>query len=277
MTARLTPVLISLALLPAVVWAQPDTQQHQHQEPATETSETSPRTPIPPVTEADREAAFPDITTTPMSGDDLHSFVLVDQLEGIDTAVGLGIGWDARGWIGGDLNRAWFRTEGGAADGRLDEAEAHLLYGRAIARWWDVVVGVRQDIRPGPSRSWVAFGVQGLAPYWFEIEATAYLGTDGRTAARFEAEYELLLTNRLVLQPLVELNLFGRDDLERGIGAGLSAVDAGVRLRYEIRRELAPYVGVTWRDTFGTTSRLATLPGEADEGARLVAGLRLWF
>jgi len=132
-------------------------------------------------------------------------------------------------------------------------------------------------VRPGPARSWLALGVQGLAPYWFEIEATVYLGAGGRTAARLEAQYELLLTNRLVFQPLVEVNLSGKTDIERGIGAGLSSFDAGLRLRYEIRRELAPYVGLTWRDTFGETSRFAEATGEAAGDRRLVAGLRLWF
>jgi len=236
-----------------------------------------PVTPIPPVTDADRAAAFPDVEPRAMQDDTLHYFVLLDQLEwqGSDTTSGMR--WDSTGWVGGDQNRLWFRTDGGADDGRLGEAAAHVLYGRAVARWWDVVVGVRQDVRPGPARSWLALGVQGLAPYWFEIEATVYLGAGGRTAARLEAQYELLLTNRLVFQPLVEVNLSGKTDIERGIGAGLSSFDAGLRLRYEIRRELAPYVGLTWRDTFGETSRFAEATGEAAGDRRLVAGLRLWF
>ena len=129
----------------------------------------------------------------------------------------------------------------------------------------------------GPAQSWLAVGIQGLAPYWFEVEATAYLGAGGRTAARLEAKYELLFTNRLVLQPLVELNLYGKTNAERRIGAGLSSFDAGLRVRYEFRREFAPYVGVTWRDTFGDTSRFAEAAGEPTGGLRVVAGLRLWF
>ncbi len=136
---------------------------------------------------------------------------------------------------------------GRRADGRPRvDAQVHLLYGRAIARWWDIVAGVRQDARPGPSRTWAAVGVQGLAPYWFEVEATAYVGEGGRTRARVEVEYELLLTNRLVLQPLLELEIYGKADPETGLGAGLSRTETGVRLRYEIRRELAPYVGISW-------------------------------
>jgi copper resistance protein B len=120
-------------------------------------------------------------------------------------------------------------------------------------------------------------GIQGLAPYWFEVEATAYLSASGHTHFRFETEYELLLTNRLVLQPLVEAEIYGKADPERGIGAGLSSVDAGLRLRYEIRRELAPYVGVTWHRKFFGTADLAETAGEETGGARLTLGARIWF
>jgi copper resistance protein B len=171
----------------------------------------------------------------------------------------------------------WFRTKGKAADGRLAEAQAEVLYGRAIARWWDVVAGVRQDVRPGPARTWLAVGLQGLAPYWFEVEATAYVGADGRTAVSLETEYELLLTNRLIAQPSVGVDIYGRSDPERGIGRGLSAAEAGLRLRYEIRREIAPYVGLTWsRKLFGTAD-LAAAAGGPVRATRLVAGVRVWF
>lgn len=236
-----------------------------------------PATPIPPVTDGDRAAAFPDVEAHAMQDSAVHAFVLVDQLEWHGGDTHEGPSWDSTGWIGGDQNRLWFRTEGDVDGGHFGETEAHVLYGRAFARWWDVVVGLRQDARPGPAQSWLAVGVQGLAPYWFEIEATAYIGTGGRTAARLVAEYELLLTNRLVLQPVVEFNLFGKTDVERGFGAGLSTVDGELRLRYEIRREFAPYIGIRWRDTFGDTSRLAAAAGESAGSRRLVAGLRFWF
>ena len=126
---------------------------------------------------------------------------MFDQLEWQAGDTGNGVSWENKGWIGGDLNRFWFRTEGDGEGGRLGTAYAHALYGRAIARWWDVVAGVRQDLRPGPAQTWAAVGIQGIAPDWFEVEATAYVGASGRTHVRFETEYELLLTNRLVLQP----------------------------------------------------------------------------
>lgn len=230
---------------------------------------------LPPITDEDRRAAFPDLNGQHTVHDDaVFTYVLFDQLE---WQAGDAVSWDTRGWIGGDLNRFWFRTEGEVEDSNLGEAEAHLLYGRAIARWWDLVAGVRQDIRPGPARTWAAVGIQGLAPYWFEVEATAYVGESGRTQVRLESEYELLLTNRLVLQPLVELDIYGKSDPERGFGAGLSSLNAGLRLRYEIRRELAPYVGVVWtRKFFGTADR-ATAAGHDISGARLALGVRAWF
>jgi copper resistance protein B len=251
----------------------PDTVDHsQHQKPASELPAF-----IPPITEEGRKAAFPDVEGHPAHDRALHSFVLFDQLEWQSVAGGTGINIDSKGWVGRDRDRLWFRAEGDGEDGDVGEAQAHLLYGRQFSRWWDLVAGVRQDFRPGPSRTWAAVGVQGLAPYWFEVELTAYLGSEGRTHFRGEVEYELLLTNRLVLQPLFEVELFGKSDPEREIGAGLSTTEAGFRLRYEFRREFAPYLGVTWNNKFGKTADFAEAAGEDTGGARVVAGLRLWF
>jgi copper resistance protein B len=140
-----------------------------------------------------------------------------------------------------------------------------------------VVLGVRQDFRPGDPQTWAAIGIQGLAPYWFELEGTAYFGGSGRTQFQFEAEYELLLTNRLVLQPLVEVTIAGKADPERGIGSGLSSLESGLRLRYEIRRELAPYLGVTFERKFFGTADFARAEGDDVGSARLTFGLRTWF
>jgi copper resistance protein B len=232
---------------------------------------------IPPVTDEDRKAAFPDVRGHTVHDNAINYFVLFDQLEWQAGGGDDGLSWDNKGWVGQDRNRLWFRTEGERANGRVDDAEAHVLYGRAIARWWDLVAGARQDLRPGPAQTWAAVGVQGLAPYWFEVEATAYVGASGRTHLRVETEYELLLTNRLILQPLIEVQIYGKDDLERGIGAGLSSTDAGLRLRYEIRREFAPYVGVTWNRQYFGTADLARGEGKKSSGARLAIGLRLWL
>jgi copper resistance protein B len=231
---------------------------------------------IPPLTDDDRKAAFPDVHGHTVHDNAVHYFVLADQLEW-QSVDGGGLNLDTKGWIGRDRDRLWFRAEGDREGDDIGEAEAHVLYGRQFSRWWDVVGGIRQDFEPGPAQTWAAIGVQGLAPYWFEVEATAYLGASGRTHARLEVEYELLLTNRLVLQPLVEVELFGKSDPERGIGAGLSTTEAGVRLRYEFRREFAPYVGVVWNRKYGGTADFARAAGEEDGGARFVTGLRLWF
>jgi copper resistance protein B len=232
---------------------------------------------IPPITDEDRRAAFPDVAGHAVHDNAVHSFVLLDQLEWQAGRGDSGLHWDSKGWIGRDVDRFWFRTEGESHAGGLAEAEGHLLYGRAIAPWWDVVAGIRQDVRPGPAQTWAAVGIQGLAPYWFEVEATAYVSPTGRTHLRLEAEYELLLTNRLVLQPLLELQMYGRSDPGRGIGAGLSTADAGLRLRFEVRREFAPYVGVTWNRKFFGTADLARADGERAGGARLALGVRLWL
>jgi copper resistance protein B len=236
-----------------------------------------PREPIPPITEADRAAAFPpDVHGHATHDTQVNFFVLFDKLEWQGGSAG-GAAIENKSWIGGDLHRVWIRAEGESDDGRVDHASAHLLYGRSVARWWDVVAGARVDVEPGPAQAWAAVGLQGLAPYWFELEATAYVGPDARTHARFEVEYDLLLTNRVILQPVVELDLYGKSDPDRGIGAGLSALEAGLRLRYEIRRELAPYVGVTWNRKFFGTADLARSQGEDPAKARLTVGLRTWF
>lgn len=255
--------------------AQAGQADHADHKPAS-AKPTGSQTPIAPVTDADRAAAFPDVEGHAAHDRALNLFVLFDQLEW-QAGEGGRLDWDNKGWLGGDLNRLWFRTEGEAGEDVVERAAAHLLYGRAISRWWDVVAGIRQDVRPGPAQTWAAIGIQGLAPYWFEIEATGYFGADGRTHARFEAEYELLLTNRLIAQPLVELELYGKSDPLLGIDAGFSTAETGVRFRYEVRRELAPYVGVTWQQKFAGTADLARSAGRQSGSTRLVVGLRTWF
>jgi copper resistance protein B len=236
-----------------------------------------PVTPIPPLTEEDRAAAFADFGGHPAHDKQIFSFVLFDQLEWRTGGEKKTVNWDATGWIGGDIHRLWLRTEGETDDTQLHEAEGHLLYGRAFSRWWDFVAGVRQDIRPGPARTWAAIGIQGLAPSFFEVRATAYVGASWRTQARLEAEYEMLITNRLILQPRVEFNLSGKSDPERGIGSGLTSAEEGLRLRYELRREFAPYVGISWNQTFGGTADFVRAGGEKTRAIRFTGGIRAWF
>lgn len=236
-----------------------------------------PREPIPPITPADRAAAFPDVGGHAVHDDSIHYYALFNRLEAWNADPGTGFAWEGQGWVGTDLNRLWVRSEGERVDGETESADLEVLYGRATARWWDVVAGVRQDFEPGGSQTFAALGVIGVAPYKFEVAATAYIGESGQTAARLEAEYEILLTNRLILQPVVEIELFGQDDERRGIGSGLSKVEAGLRLRYEIRREFAPYIGVNWEKSFGNTADFARARGEEVEDRQFVIGLRTWF
>ncbi|MEQ1760660.1 MAG: copper resistance protein B [Vicinamibacterales bacterium] len=243
----------------------------------TEPQETALPPFIPALTEEDRKAAFPDVDGHAMSGNRVNYFALFDQLEW-QRANGVNhLNLDARGWVGRDSNRVWFRAEGDGDRHGVGDAQAHALYGRQVSRWWDLVAGIRQDFSPGAAQAWAAVGVQGLAPYWFDVEATAYVGASGRTHARVEVEYEVLVTNRLVVQPLFEMELYGRTDAQRAVGAGLSTTDAGLRLRYEFRRELAPYVGMTWNRKWGKTADFARAAGEDTAGARVVSGVRLWF
>ncbi|BAU73945.1 copper resistance protein B [Metapseudomonas furukawaii] len=235
------------------------------------------RTPIPVLTDADREAAFPPLPGHGIHDSKVNTFFLLDQLEYQDADEGSVLSWDASGWIGGDIDRLWLRSEGERTNGVTEEAEVQALWGHSIGPWWDVVTGVRQDFKPGSPQTWGAFGLQGMALYAFEAEATAFVGENGQTAARLEGDYDILLTNRLILQPTAEANFYGKNDHERGVGSGLANTEVGLRLRYEILREFAPYIGVTWSRSYGNTADMLREDGEDVEEARFVAGIRMWF
>ena len=234
-------------------------------------------TPIPLVTQADREAAFPAVHTHHEHGTSVNSYWLLDRLEVSDTDDGTTLGWEALAWLGGDVQRVWLRSEGESVDSRIEHGDVEVLYGRSVRAWWDVLAGVRQDVGEGPSRTWAAFGVQGLAPYKFELAATAYLGQGGRTALRAEVEYDTLLTNRLILQWRAEGNAYGKADPLAGIGSGLSTVEFGARLRFEVTRQFAPYIGIEHDRAFGNTADLRRNAGHGAADTRVVAGVRVWF
>lgn len=202
---------------------------------------------------------------------------ILDQFEWRDTSGDRAFSWGGQGWLGKDLRKLWFKTEGERTGGSIEEAELQFLYSKAIARYWDFQIGVRHDFEPSPSRTWVAIGIQGLAPYFFETDIALFVGESGRTALRIEGEYELLITQRLILTPEIEANFFGMDDATVGIGSGLSEIEIGLRLRYEIRREFAPYIGVNWSRVFGSTADVARINGEDISDAQLVVGFRAWF
>lgn len=203
--------------------------------------------------------------------------VLVDRFEWRDAGGTSAGAWDAHAWYGDDYNKLMFETEGLRMRGGTQDARAELLWDRIVARWWSLQMGARQDFDSGPPRTWAAVGVQGLAPQWFGIEATLYVGDAGRTAARFQAQYELLLTQRLILQPELEVNLYGKSDPERTLGSGISDLEFGLRLRYEFRREIAPYIGLAWNQAFSETADLRRAAGERVSELSGVAGVRLWF
>jgi copper resistance protein B len=209
--------------------------------------------------------------------DSLNYYALFDQLEWHTGDHHTGVNWDVKGWVGKDKDRFWYRTEGLREDGTISNAHAHLLYGRMVGRWWDFVAGVRQDSRPGDPQTWASIGVQGLAPYWIEVEATAYVGAGGRNHYRLELEHELRITNRLFLQPQLETEIYGKADPEHEFGAGLATLDTGLRLRYEFKREFAPYLGAVWYRKVGGTAELSEAAGHNIGGWRVAAGLRTWF
>ena len=185
--------------------------------------------------------------------------------------------WDVRGWIGGDYERLWFKTQGDdLLDGPVETAELQLRYSRLVTAFWELAVGVRYDIEPEP-RGFAVFAAHGLAPFLYEVDADAFISEDGDVSARIEIEYPILITQRLVLQPALELDFAVQEVEEIGVGPGLSQIELGLRLRYEIVRELAPYVGFVWERKVGRTADLARRRGEDFDVPAFVAGVRFWF
>lgn len=200
-----------------------------------------------------------------------------DQLESFHGKRDHGQRWELWGWYGNALDKLWLRSEGEHESERTSEGDIELLWAHAGTAFWDTQLGVRHDFGPGPDRTWLAAGVEGLAPYLIDVTATVYLGPSGRTAARLRLGYELLFTQRLILEPEAEFNVYGKDDPVHGIGAGLSDASLGLRLRYEIRRRFAPYVGVRFSRRFAGTADLARAQNEPVFDRQWVAGLRFWF
>ena len=191
-----------------------------------------------------------------------------------------GYRWEGEAWFGGDIHRLVIKTEGegeGVVGDGLEQAELQALYSRAIGPYFNLQVGVRHDFEPNPTRTYATVGFEGLAPYWFEVSGAAFLSDRGDLSGRLEGSYDQRITQRLILQPRAEFNLAASNDAATGIGSGLSSAELGLRLRYEIRREFAPYIGVTYDRKFGKTADYSRAAGEDVEDARLVFGLRAWF
>ena len=212
----------------------------------------------------------------------MTSYVLSEVLEYAPRASERPVLFDLLGWVGGSTHRVWVKADGSAAtDGRAVHAEYQVLYGRLVAPFWDAQIGLRVDARnstrPSASRMGAVLGFQGLAPGWFDLEPSLFVTTNGSISLDLTASYDLYLSQRLVLQPRLESSISSRDEPEFGIGRGLSGASFGVRTRYEIRREFAPYLGIVWEREFGRSAELARLAGGSVGSTLIVSGLRLWW
>ena len=237
-------------------------------------------TAVAPLSSAAQE---PRSTTAgaPTTDNPIRYFFLMDQLESRFTRKGAdAVQFNGYGWVGGDYNRVWLKPEGTKVyGGPWEDVDVQLLYGRLIAPFWDLQAGVRyfQASSDGPPRSSAVLGIQGLAQYWFDVEAAAFISDHGEVSARLELEYDLLLTQRLILQPRLETNIAAQTVRALGIGEGVNDLEVGARLRYEIRREFAPYIGVAWTSKFGETADFARARGESVDKVQFVVGVRFWF
>lgn len=212
------------------------------------------------------------------NGEVITHAVILDRLEASSGDDDEGYLWDAQGWYGGDIHRFWWKSEGeGAFDGDVEHAELQLLYSRAITPYFDLQGGVRQTYRPEGDRTDLVLGVQGLAPYWFEVDGALFLSNEGELTASAEAEYDLRLTQRLILQPRTEISFSAQEIREFAIGSGVSNIEAGARLRYEITRSFAPYIGLEWSGAVGDTRDLIRANGDDPDATRVVFGVRALF
>ena len=211
-------------------------------------------------------------------GGGVYSLLMLETAEYRPSSHGDGYGWDVRYWRGGDIDRLALRSEGeGTGRGGLERAELHLLYSRALDPYFNLTAGVRRDFARGPDRTYATVGFEGVAPFWFDVGGALFLSDHGEVSARVEGSYDLRITQKLILEPRAEVNLAFQDAPAIRIGSGLSSVEGGLRLRYAIRPELAPYVGVFHESRFGRTADFARAAGEDASDTRFVVGLRAWF
>lgn len=215
----------------------------------------------------------------PTAHEPLTGLVLFDQLEYRVQDGANSIAWNGQAYYGGDYQRIWLKTKGEYSTGRdeFEKAEVQLLYSRLVGYYWDLQAGVRYDFEPDPSRAYGVIGLQGLAPGYFEISTQAFVSEKGDLSARLEAEYDILITQRLILQPKAELNLAVQEVPELGIGSGINDLELGLRLRYEISREFAPYIGISWERKLGETAQIARREGEDVDIFAVLVGVRFWF
>ena len=205
-------------------------------------------------------------------GDDpLLTMFLMDRLEILNNDENTRV-WDASFWIGHDLNKLYVYSDGEATSDGLESSQNELVYSRAIAPFWDAQIGLVYDKNADASRTWAEVAISGLAPYWFETRVALLFNTKGNVGLRVDAEYEALLTQKLILTPSIEADFYTKDDPKMRLGSGLSSLETSIRLRYEIKREFAPYIGVTWDRNFGSSHDDNPL-----NETNLLIGVRFWF
>jgi copper resistance protein B len=242
-------------------------------------SENSTNQDVPTYAQDGQEGAQKNFRTQFVHDNEVFAVFFGDRLEyqtreGKDLLL-----WDVQAWVGEDYNKLWVKSEGtwSIHEEGFDEAEVELFYSRTIASFWDLQMGVRHDFKPDSDRTFAALGIEGLAPLWFELEATAYVSEDGDVSASLEVEYDLLITQRLIFQPRLETSIAVQEVQKYGIGGGFNHIELGARLRYEIRREFAPYLGLSWHRKLGATADFAREDGEDPDVLSFVAGLKIWF
>jgi copper resistance protein B len=215
----------------------------------------------------------------PVMDNTIFYHLLFDQLEGRTNGPDSEFRWDGEGWVGTDMNKLWFKSEGFVEHGRMTDGDQEALYVHPIphTRFFDLQAGVRYDLDSKPGRTWGAIGIEGLAPYFFELAPTFYFSDGGRFAGRIEDSYDLLISNRLIAQPQIEMNFYSKRDKTRCIGSGLAEIDTGLRIRYEISRKFAPYIGVAYTGNFGETADFTRAEGGIVNDVRFIFGTRLWY
>jgi copper resistance protein B len=233
---------------------------------------------LPSLVLAYEPAGTPSDWAMPMHRPGPYWKLLADRLEAGFSDKSDAYAWDVQGWYGGDQRRLWVKSEGeGTQGGSAHHAEVQVLYGQMFAPFWDWQIGIRHDFEPDPSRSHLVLGVQGVIPYELEFDGALFVSENGKVSTRVEAEYDLKISQQLVLQPRLELNAAFSDDPAIGIASGLNSTALGLRLRYEVRREFAPYIGIEWEQLYGDTRDFAQDAGEPGSLTLFVIGIRGWF
>ena len=207
---------------------------------------------------------------TPM----FHSTIF--QIDGADNRAGGLVTWEGQGWYGGDTDKLVLRTRGDMQNGHVESSELWGLWSHMISDFWDIQAGVRQDFDPRPTSA-LAVGLQGMLPQFIEADAHAFLSTRGDFSLRLEQTIDLHMTQRLILQPHVQMDIYASDVPELDIGSGISRIETGLQLRYEIKREVAPYLDLVYETATGNTAHIKRANGDKAGELTLRAGIRFAF